>query len=139
MMFLATGFFFLGLYALGLTEYSELRFFNLVIILYVSFKLGQLNVDEFGEGSYVRNLGSIFMANSINVMLCMVGLLVFDAAIGFTFLDSASRGILLVESASVTQTMIALFLEGMAGAAVVSFITMQFWKGKASEIPSRSE
>jgi len=56
--------------------------------------------------------------------------LVFNAVTGFTFLDSASRGILMVESASVTQTLIALFLEGMAGAAVVSFITMQFWKGK---------
>ncbi len=129
-MFLATGLFFLSMYALGLTEYSELRFFNLAVILYFSFKLGQMNVEKFGGNSYVRNLSSIFAANSINVLLSMFGLLLFDAAVGFTFLDSASRGILMVESASVPQTMIALFLEGMAGAAVVSFITMQFWKGK---------
>ncbi|XOV67334.1 MAG: hypothetical protein ACFHU9_17095 [Fluviicola sp.] len=60
----------------------------------------------------------------------MVGLLAFDAIVGFTFLDSASTGILMVESANVSQTLIALFLEGMAGAAVVAFVTMQFWKGK---------
>ncbi|GAB5416129.1 MAG: hypothetical protein Crog4KO_12860 [Crocinitomicaceae bacterium] len=129
-MFLATGLLFLSLYILGLAEFAELRFFNLAVILYFSFKLGQMNVERFGGKSYVRNLGSIFAANSINVILSMFGLLLFDAAVGFTFLDSASRGILMVESASVPQTMIALFLEGMAGAAVVSFITMQFWKGK---------
>lgn len=129
-MFLATGLFFLALYSLGLTKYSELRFFNLAIILYFSFKLGQHNVERFGSNSYVRNLGSIFAANSLNVLLSMVGLVVFDAIVGFTFLDSASTGILMVESASVPQTLIALFLEGMAGAAVVAFVTMQFWKGK---------
>jgi len=136
-MFLWTALFFLSLYTLGLTEYSELRFFNLAIILYLSFKLAQSNVEKFGANSYVRNLGSLFVANSVNVMLCMVGLLAFDAMVGFTFLDSASRGILMVESASVSQTMIALFLEGMAGAAVVSFVTMQFWKGK--EVKSAKE
>lgn len=129
-MFLGTGALFLALYMMGLTEYSELRFFNLAVILYFSFKLAQMNVEQFGSGSYVRNLGSIFVANSVNVILSMLGLLLFDAAVGFTFLDSASRGILMVQSASVPQTMIALFLEGMAGAAVVSFVTMQFWKGK---------
>lgn len=138
-MFLATGVFFLTLYALGLTNYEELRFFNLAIVLYLSFHLARKNVERFGENAYVRNLGSLFAANSLNVMLCMIGLFAFDAAVGFTFLDSASRGILMVESASVSQTMIALFLEGMAGAAVVSFITMQFWKGKVPTVKKLSE
>lgn len=127
-MFLSIGAFFLILYALGWAEVSELRFFNLVFVVYFSYKLAKRNSYRERSGSYLRNLSSLFGANIINVIACIVGLVLFNLTIGIDFVGEVADGILLVKTDSLSQVIIALFLEGMAGAATVSFILMQHFK-----------
>ena len=80
-MFLAIGIFFLTLYALGLAEVSELRYFNLLIVLYYSNKLAKSNATETTEKNYLKNLTSVFGANLVNVLLCISGIVLFNLTI----------------------------------------------------------
>lgn len=116
------------LYAMGWAEISELRYFNLLFVVYFTYKLAQLNSCDRTKNAYLSNLASLFGANLINVILCIAGLIVFNAIVGFDFAANISEGILLVETNSMTEVIISLFLEGMAGAATVSFIMMQYFK-----------
>lgn len=127
-MFLAIGTFFLLIYAMGWAKISELRYFNLLFVGYFSYKLAQANSADTVNSGYLRNLASLFGANALNVVLCMLGLVAFNAVAGIDFAENISPGILLVETHSLTQVMIALFLEGIAGAATVSFLLMQYFK-----------
>ena len=127
-MFLAIGAFFLLIYMMGWAEISELRYFNLFFVVYFSYRLAQLNSCDTRNNTYLSNLASVFGANLINVFLCIAGLIAFNALVGFNFTGRVSEGILFVEANSMTQVIIALFLEGMAGAATVSFAIMQYFK-----------
>lgn len=131
-MFLAIGIFFLALYSLGLAEVSELRYFNLLIVFYYSNKLAKSNATGTIEKNYLKNLTSVFGANLINVLLCIGGLLLFNLIFEPEFLRRITTGVLLVETTSVPQVVLSLFIEGVAGSAVVSFILLQYWKNHQS-------
>lgn len=131
-MFLAIGIFFLALYSLGLAEVSELRYFNLLIVFYYSNKLAKSNATETIEKNYLKNLTSVFGANLINVLLCIGGLLLFNLIFEPEFLRRITTGVLLVETTSVPQVVLSMFIEGVAGSAVVSFILLQYWKNHQS-------
>lgn len=127
-MFLAIGIFFLILYALGLGDVAELRYFNLLFVIYFSNKLAKTNATEPKDKSYIKNLSSVFGANLINVLLCIGGLLLFNVIFEPEFLSHVTKGVLIVETTSVPQVIISLFIEGVAGTAVVSFVLLQYWK-----------
>lgn len=127
-MSLAIGIFFLILYAVGLGDVAELRYFNLIFVIYFSNKLAKTNVKETQGKNYLKNLTSIFMANLINIVLCIGGLVLFNFLFAPDFLSSVTTRVLVFEASTVPQVVISLFMEGIAGAAIVSFALMQYWK-----------
>ena len=129
-MFIAIGMFFLALYALGLAGINELRYFNLVLVIYFSNKLAKKNATETDDMTYVKSLISVFGANLINVLLCIGGLLLFNVIFEPEFLSQVSTGVLIVQTTSFPQVILSLFIEGVAGSAVVSFILLQYWKNQ---------
>ena len=129
-MFIAIGIFFLALYALGLAGINELRYFNLVLVIYFSNKLAKKNATETDDMTYVKSLISVFGANLINVLLCIGGLLLFNVIFEPEFLSQVSTGVLIVQTTSFPQVILSLFIEGVAGSAVVSFILLQYWKNQ---------
>lgn len=126
-MFLAIGVYFLALYALDLADITELRYFNLVIVIYFLNSLARSNAKKAKRG-YLENLTSLFVANLISTFLCIFGLLLFNAAIGTDFLDNVTEDMFVIKTTSVPQAIFLLFAEGVAGGAVVSFALMQYWK-----------
>lgn len=129
-MFIAIGIFFLALYALGLAGINELRYFNLVLVIYFSNKLAKKNATETDDMTYVKSLISVFGANLINILLCIGGLLLFNVIFEPEFLSQVSTGVLIVQTTSFPQVILSLFIEGVAGSAVVSFILLQYWKNQ---------
>lgn len=127
-MFLAIAVFFVLIYILGLGHVSELRGVNVLFIVYFTNKLAQKNVIEYDKIGYIQNLTSLFIANVVNVILAILGFIIFVKLIEPDYLGvietTFSRG----SFDRLFEICIALFMEGMAGAAIVSFGLMQYWK-----------
>lgn len=127
-MFVAIGIFFILTNLLGLGDISELRIMNLFIIIYFTSKLALNNIIDNEKISYVSNLSSLFAANMLTVVFSMIGLGLFVAIIDPNYVAKISNGILLAQADTLGKVIASLFIEGMAGAAVVSFGVMQYWK-----------
>lgn len=127
-MFLAISGFFILMDFLGFGHASELRLVNIVFIIYFTNRLAQMNVIEFDNIGYLQNLSSLFVANVINVILCIVGFVVFAALIRPAYVLELDKSFTWGSFNSLLEICVALFMEGMAGAAVVSFGLMQYWQ-----------
>lgn len=127
-MFLAIGAFFLLIYLLNLGKYTELRFLNIFIIIFFSSRLAKKNVIEDDKIDYLQNLASVFTANVINVFLSIIAFAIFINFIDPDYLDEFKNGFFWGKAPGMVELCLALFFEGLAGSAIVSFGVMQYWK-----------
>ena len=128
-MFASIAAFFLLMKLVGLEDVTELRFLNILIIAIFSNRLAKLSVEDQNKIEYLQGLKSIFMANVINVILCVSALVLYIVLIEPSFVSSFVNGSLFGEETSLSKVAVGIFMEGMAGSAIVSFTTMQYWKG----------
>lgn len=127
-MFIAISVFFILMDFLGLAHASELRVVNIVFIIYFTNRLAQNNVIEYDNIGYLKNLSSLFVANVINVILCVIGFVVFVKFIRPSYILELDKSFTWGSFDSLLEICVALFMEGMAGAAIVSFGLMQYWQ-----------
>ncbi|MCH2224014.1 MAG: hypothetical protein MK066_04530 [Crocinitomicaceae bacterium] len=127
-MFLGIGGFFMILYLLGLGHRSEFRILNLFIVIFFTAKLAEVNLIDDENIGYLRNLGSVFKANVICVLLSVLGLAGFVAFFDPDFISSISSGVLFANTDTLSEVLLTLALEGISTAAVISFGVMQYWK-----------
>lgn len=128
LMFVSIALFFIVMNLIGLGHISELRLFNIVFVIYFTNRLAKSNLEGDKDVGYIENLGSLFAANTINVALSIVGFAFYVNVINPDYLNVISDSLLWMPTHRLTETLIALFFEGMAGNAVVSFGIMQYWK-----------
>ena len=124
-MFLGIGGFFMILYLLGLGHRSEFRILNLFIVIFFTAKLAEVNLIDDENIGYLRNLGSVFKANVICVLLSVLGLAGFVAFFDQTFHRDY---LLFANTDTLSEVLLTLALEGISTAAVISFGVMQYWK-----------
>jgi hypothetical protein len=129
-MFMAIGGFFLAVNGIGYGYITELRVVNILFIILFSNLLARKYWIEEDGIEYVGNFLSILSANFVNVLLCMIGFIVYISMYDPEYLNTVSNGLLWSSESSLAQVLIALFFEGMAGSAVVSFAIMQYWKDR---------
>lgn len=127
-MFLSIAGFFILMDFMGWGHVSELRLINIVFIIYFTNKLAQKNVIEFDNIGYLQNLSSLFVANVINVILSLIGFVVFVKFIQPDYLKVVNTTFAFGAFDRLFEVCVALFMEGMSGAAVISFGLMQYWK-----------
>ena len=127
-MFLAIGIFFMCVYLAGYTHISELRLLNILIVLYFSNQLVKTNYIEKEDCGYIENISSLFLANLINVLLCVIGFSIFIIAIDSSYLEVLQNGILWMQAETLSQMMFVLLIEGLSSAVIISFGMMQYWK-----------
>lgn len=128
-MFGAVVAYFLLMKLFELEKFTELRFFNILIVAYFTNKLARLNASSKEVIGYLPALGSLFVANTINVMLSVLALFFYMLFVDAYFIDYFSNGILIGHSATVSKVCLGIFMEGVAASAIMSFATMQYWKG----------
>lgn len=122
--------FFLVMEILGLSNKFYLRFLNILIVYYGVHSTIKSNIAE-GLTGYVSNLISAGLTAFIGVMISIAGLVTFIYIKGGTaYLNTLSEGFLFGGKPSVNEYCIGLFIEAIASAVMVVFITMQFWRSK---------
>lgn len=127
-MFAAIATFFFIMKILGIEHVTELRFLNILIIAFFSNRLVQRMVEDSSQVDYLDGLKSLFLANALNVVLSMVGLIFYVTLIDKNFMGNFNNTLMFGTDITLTQMVIAIFMEGMAGAAIISFTLMQYWK-----------
>lgn len=108
---------------------TELRFFNILIVAYFTNKLARRNSESKMKSGYLMNLGSLFTANFINLALSVLALFFYMVFIDANFVNYFSNGILFGHAVSIQKVCLGIFMEGAAASAIMSFATMQYWKG----------
>lgn len=126
--FVGVASFFLLMKLFGLERVAVLRFFNLVIVVWLSNRLARRNLHENPRNEYFPALVSLFLANAITVILSIVGFAIYVNFIDPEFMKNFKDGIIWNGNIPFEQAAAALFLEGMAGSMIVSFAIMQYYK-----------
>ncbi len=120
--------YFLLMKLFGLERIAVLRFFNLVIVVWLTNRLAKRNLHENPHMEYFPALATLFLANAIMVVGSIAGFAVYIKFIDPAFMNNFKDGIFWIGNIPFEQAAAALFLEGMAGSIIVSFATMQFYK-----------
>ncbi|MES2589440.1 MAG: hypothetical protein V4622_10700 [Bacteroidota bacterium] len=121
--------FFLIMKLFGLEEYAGLRIFNIFIIVYFTNRLARKNIQDQSDIGYLEALASLFLANFLALVLSIGGFVFYVKIIDPEFLSTFIGGILWLSSKlTLFEIVASLFLEGMAGAIMISFISMQYWQ-----------
>lgn len=121
--------FFLLMKVLGLAYVTELRFLNILFVIYFSNRIAKNLVEDYNQINYLNGLKTIFLANVLNVVLSVAALGVYMLFVDPQFLQSFTNGVLLGgTNITLSKVLVGVFMEGMAGSAIVSFSLMQYWK-----------
>lgn len=115
---------------IGYGHVTELRIVNILFVVLFSNLLAKRNWIDDARVEYLGNFLSVLSANIINVVLCMIGFILYTGLFDPDYISSISSGILWDANSSLAEVLIAIFFEGMASSAVVSFSVMQYWKSK---------
>lgn len=135
-MFLSIAFFFGIVHLCNWTHITELRAVNLVFVIYFSNKLALTNARTVADSTYLQNLASVFLANCLNVALSFIGFFFFVRIISPENLELIMNNFILGKVEAMWQMYLALFIEGCASGAVVSFAVMQYWKNNKKQTKS---
>ena len=127
-MFLTIVAFFFVTKIAGLEQYTELRLFNIFIILYFSNRLARLNLIKMKNINYLNNLGSVFIANLMNVVLCSVSFFSYLTWTDPGLIKVIENSFLLGHHLTARSIVMALMVEGLASSIIVSFGVLQYWK-----------
>lgn len=125
-IYIAAFFIFLSLF--GMEHNTYLRFVNLAIVFYFSNKLARKNFKENDTWIYLNGFVSIFTMNAITTIFSIIGFIIYVLVVDDLFLTKIDGGLLWPKGIKLPQACSALFLEGISGAIIVSFVLMHYWK-----------
>ena len=129
--YLLLGMLFLILRAMRLTEFTELRLLNILIVVYFSNLVAKKNIHEINYKGYFQNFISLFRFNMLIVILSMVSLYIFTALIDSSILSNSESFLTIIPVDSEAELLFALFAEGLSASIVVSYGILQYWKNMA--------
>lgn len=127
-IFLSLLAFFLFMKLLGLERMTELRVFNLLIVIYFSNRLVQLNYIDDDKVDYVQNLFSILGANLLAVFASTIAVIGYIQLFDSGLIHAFENQLLWGSHLNLFQIFVGLLLEGMSGSMIVAFGIMQYWK-----------
>ena len=136
--FLGIASFFLLMKLVGMENVAGLRVFNLVIVVYFMNRLARRNLMDDPDLNYVEGLGSLLLANVMTVVASVAGFVVYVRFMDPDFLNHHKAALFwLNNDTSLWRTVVSLFMEGMAGAIIVSFTLMQYWKDQRNTLKTK--
>ena len=137
--FLGIASYFLLMKLVGMENVTGLRVFNIVIVVYFMNRLARKNLNENPDLNYVEGLGSLLLANVMTIALSVASFVGYVKFIDPQFLNRYEGGLFwLSNDMSLWHTVVSLFMEGMAGAIIISFVLMQYWKDIRNTLKPKS-
>lgn len=127
--------FFLLMEVLGLSDQVYLRLVNFVFVIYGINRTIKANYNDNING-YFTNLSSAFLTSFIGLMLGIFSFMTYvEIQGGDEYLHKMEQSYVFGGGEpSIYEFCIALFIEGIAAGAIVSFAMMQYWKDKVEKI-----
>jgi hypothetical protein len=132
--FIAVSLFFLFLKLFGLENVTELRLFNIVILVVMTNMLARKNVHSLKEFNYVEGLASLIGANFITALLSTLGFLIYIKGFNQDLLSSFKNHYIADGTFNVYVAAAILFFEALASGLAISFISMQYWKKYENQV-----
>lgn len=123
---------FLVMKLFGLENVSFLRLLNVVIVVHFTTRLARIYNMRIFEKDYFGSLTSLITANIIAILLSVVSFIFYVKVIDPGFIHHFRGGILWSNKITLSQACLALLFEGIASSAIISFITMQYWKSETA-------
>lgn len=134
LMFAGIAGLFLLMLAFGMEDKSEMRVINVVIVALFSFLMARRISRDEVEFNYLNTMFRVFAANAIAVVLTVIALVVYVRGIDPSFAENFNYWVLFAGEKTLLSVAGALFIEGTAGAVIISLIVMQYFQyAKASE------
>lgn len=127
-IFLGIAAFFMLMKLSGLEQVAGLRVVNIAIVVFFTNRLAKRNLQDKPHAEYPEALVSLFLANALSVVLSIIGFIIYVRVIDTQFLSHFTQGVLWAGKMDLWKAVASLFLEGMAGSILVSYIVMQYWK-----------
>ncbi len=136
-IFLGISVYFLIIELLGLSHVFLLRVFNAVFVIAGVYLTLHQNFKDNIKG-YFTNLKSAILTSLFGAVLSVATLLAYIYYNGGeVFLKTLANGFIFGGGElSIYQYAIGLFFESVAASLMVSFILMQYWKGKSADTNS---
>lgn len=114
----------------GLSDILWLRMFNILFVWYGVTRTLKGNV-EHGRRDYGYNLVSAGATALIGVLLTIIGLVAYvHIRGGDAYVEHLSADLLFGGKPTANQYCIGIFIEGIASALMVVFISVQYWRRK---------
>lgn len=126
--FLGIGAFFLLMRVLQLHNVTELRLFNVLILIVTLNMLSRKNVRDGLHLNYIEMLGSMLFSGILMAGLTTVAFLLYINAFDENLLSSFKNRFIADGTFNSWIAGAILMLEGFASTLAVSFISMQYWK-----------
>jgi hypothetical protein len=126
--FLCIGAFFLLMRVLQLHNVTELRLFNVVILIVALNMLSRKNVRDGLHLNYIEMLGSMLFGGIIMAALTTISFIAYIKIFDEQLLSSFKNRFIADGTFNVYIAGAILMLEGFASTLAVSFISMQYWK-----------
>jgi hypothetical protein len=137
--FLGIASFFLLMKLVGMENVAGLRVFNLVIVIYFMNRLARRNLQDDPNLNYVEGLGSLLLANVMTVVASVLGFVAYVRFLDPDFLNNYKAALFwLSNDMNLWRTVVSLFMEGMAGAIIISFTLMQYWKDQRNTLKTKN-
>ncbi len=132
-IFLGISIYYLIIELLGLSDQVYLRMGNIIFVIYGINRTIKMNNSDEIRG-YNTNLLSAIITSFIGAVLSISSLLAYiEYRGGVSFLTNLSKGFIFGGGElTIYHYCIGLLFESIAASLMVSFILMQYWKGKVT-------
>lgn len=120
----------------GLEAQHELRIFNFVIVLAGVVLLHRSMYNAQPPHSYLNGLFSGFKMGAMATLFFIVFMGIYSTLIDPNFVEVLQSGSIWGGQLSIPQIVIATLFEGLGSCAIISFISMQYFKDLSSDFAS---
>lgn len=120
--------YFLLMKIFGLEDNMYLRLFNAVIVVFGVYRLINNRVKSKLPMSYVEGLFMGFTLSLVAVLNFIIFLGLYIKLFDPSFINILENSMIWGSNLTITKAALALFVEGMASGAIISFACMQYFK-----------
>lgn len=111
----------------SLENEGYLRFLNVFIVLFFTYRLAKRNRQVERDDNFLYAFGSLMLANAITVVASVFSFVIYAVFIQPDFINHFDGGIFWNNHVTIDQAAAILFFEGMGSALAASFMVVIYW------------
>lgn len=121
------GFYFL-IKLIGLTHIIELRFLNILFVLWGINTAIKSNIKLQDHNSYINNMFVGFSTGILAIMTVLISMILYVSFIDDSLLIMLNKSALWGNDLTLPKIVFSMTIEAMASCVISTFVLMQYWK-----------